>query len=244
MAHAPGPRMSEYVVAIAMPCGDMVHAGTALDLVSLVGHTVANFSDIRVHTSQVRGTILPEQRATLVRQAKAVNATHILFVDSDMRFPKDGLVRLLAHGKPIVATNYPTRRPPIIPTAEHRDKGFLFTQASATGLADVTRCGMGFMLVDMAVFETIPEPWFAIGYNTADGRYTGEDTFFLNRARKVGQYETLIDQDLSKHVKHIGAIEFENAHTLLTRDAAPQEPQVERRLELVNAHGDAHGPER
>ncbi len=216
------------VVAIAMPCGDMIHAGTALDLAKLVGYTVANHPEVRLQNYQVRGTLIADQRATLVRTALENGATHILWVDSDMRFPKDGLVRLLAHGKPIVAANYPTRRPPIIPTAEHRELGFLFTQASSTGLAEVTRCGMGFMLVDAAVYQTIPEPWFAIGYNTSDGRYTGEDTFFLQRARTIGKYETLIDQALSNDVKHIGAIEFENAHALLQRDA-----EAERSLELV-----------
>ncbi len=233
-------------VAIGMPCGDLIHAGTALDLASLVGYTTANHPDIRLTNYQVRGTIIPEQRATLVRIAQKHGATHILFVDSDMRFPKDGLVRLLAHQKPIVAANYPTRRAPIIPTAEHREHGFLFTPKEATGLADVTRCGMGFMLVDMAVFNEIPEPWFQIGYNPGDGRYTGEDTFFLNRARKVGHYETLIDQDLSQDVKHIGALEFENAHACLTRDA--DVGREERKLALVGANGrpvitgDAHGP--
>lgn len=206
------------VVAIAMPCQDHVHSGTALDLVNLVGYTTANHPEVRVQSYQVRGTILPEQRATLVRVAMQHGATHILFVDSDMRFPKDGLIRLLDHHKPIVAANYATRRPPIIPTAEHRDFGFLFTTPESSGLAEVTRCGMGFMLVDMAVFATIPEPWFAFGFNPSDGRYTGEDTFFLQRARKVAHVDTLIDQDLSQEVKHIGAIEFENQHACMTRD--------------------------
>lgn len=223
------------VVAIAMPCQDQIHAGTALDWVKLVSYTMANYPEIRLQNYQVRGTIIPDQRATLVRVAREKGATHILWIDSDMRFPKDGLVRLLDHRLPIVAANYPTRRPPIIPTAEHKDKGFLFTQPGATGLADVTRCGMGFMLVDMAVYAAIPEPWFQIGFNPGDGRYTGEDTFFLNRARKVGQFETLIDQDLSHEVKHIGAIEFENAHACMTRDAERQEP---RTLVLT---GDASG---
>ncbi len=228
MADTPGAGMSDITVVIAMPCGDMMHTGTALDVASLVGYTTANHPEIRLINFQVRGTLIVDQRATLVRQAQRVNATHILWIDSDMRFPKDGLMRLLAHGKPIVAANYPTRRPPIIPTAEHREHGFLFTQASSTGLAEVTRCGMGFMLVDATVYSTIPEPWFAIGYNRTDGRYTGEDTFFLNRAREIGKYETLIDQELSREVKHIGAIEFENAHACLTRDAEPERP-----LELV-----------
>ena len=226
-----------YTVAVAMPCGDLMHSATALDLVNLVAYTIGARPDIRIINYQVRGTLIPEQRATLARVAKQHGATHLLFIDSDMRFPKDGLVRLLAHGKPIVAANYPTRRQPIIPTAEHREKGFLFTQPESVGLTDVTRCGMGFMLIDMAVFAEIPEPWFQIGYNVADGRYVGEDTFFCNRARKVGGYDTLIDQDLSQSVRHIGAMEWDNSHAVMTRDLS--EP-VTHRPSLVT--GDAHGP--
>lgn len=203
-------------IAICIPCQDTVNAGFALDLARLM-HRVGQ-SGIITTIIQNRGTILPQQRAVLVRAAKEFTATHILWLDSDMRFPADTLFRLLAHEEPIVAANYAKRRHPILPTAEHRERGYLFTTPESEGLVEVTQCGMGIMLVDMTVFNTISQPWFAIGFNRQDEEYSGEDFFFCKKARESG-FLTLIDQDLSKEVRHVGEMEFTASHTVLTRNA-------------------------
>jgi hypothetical protein len=109
-------------VMIATPCTDMVKAGFALDLAMLYGLT-CSYGDVDCAVMQNKGTIIPQQRATLVDAAQRFNASHILWLDSDMRFPKDTLFRLMKHEKPIVAANYARRRHPALPTAEHRDKG-------------------------------------------------------------------------------------------------------------------------
>lgn len=205
-------------IAIATPCQDTVAAGYAYDLARLVGHVSAARPDIRLSVHQNRGTIIPQQRAVLVRMAMEAEATHILFIDSDMRVPPDALFRLLAHNEPIVACNYSTRRSPILPTAEHREHGYLFTPPDAEELAEVTQCGMGLMLVDMQVFARIPQPWFAIGFNKVDAEYTGEDFFFCQKARDAG-YRIWIDQALSREVKHVGAFEYTAHHACVTRDA-------------------------
>lgn len=201
-------------VAICLPCQDVVNAGFALDLARLVGHIPEG---VEYTLIQNRGTIIPQQRATLVSAAQQSGATHVLWIDSDMRFPNDALGRLLAHAEPIVAANYSTRRAPILPTAEHRELGMLFTQADSDGLADVSHCGMGLMLVQMAVFEKMPQPWFALGFNPKDQTYIGEDFFFCRRAREHG-FATLIDQSLSREVRHAGEMEFRYEHANLTRD--------------------------
>lgn len=206
-------------VAICLPCQDSVNAGFALDLARLVGHIPEG---VEYTLIQNRGTIIPQQRATLVTAAQQVQATHVLWIDSDMRFPKDALARLLLHDEPIVAANYSTRRTPILPTAEHREHGMLFTQSDSEGLAEVTHCGMGLMLVQMAVFETMPQPWFALGFNPKDQAYIGEDFFFCRRAREHG-FATLIDQSLSKEVRHAGEMEFRYEHANVTRDTLNHE---------------------
>jgi hypothetical protein len=50
------------------------------------------------------------QRNLLVREFLASDATHLLFVDSDLTFPPDLCDRLLATGKPFIGTAYPKRR--------------------------------------------------------------------------------------------------------------------------------------
>lgn len=220
-------------IAICTPCQDQVSAGYAMDLAKLVGFTMRQRPDIDPVLFQVRGSLLPSQRMQLVRLALAAEADAILWIDSDHRFPKDALLRLLEHGKPIVATNYPTRRPPILPVAEDTERGRLFTDAESGGLVDVSHAGMGLMLVEALVYRTIPEPWFALGYSKAEGEYVGEDVFFCRRAKEAG-FSTVVDQDVSRDVKHVGEMEFTHRHAAITRDAYAA-PRDERRLEIVRA---------
>ncbi len=199
-------------VYIATPCTDQVQAGYCRDVAMLYCYSL--ISGVHAAYGQNRGTIIPQQRATLVDEAMKFGATHILFVDSDMRFPQDALLQLLARDKPIVAANYPRRRHPVLPTAEHstaQGKTFVFTGPTSTGTEPALVCGFGFILIRMDVFQTIPEPWFQIGYTSADAQYVGEDFFFCSRAKQAG-YEILIDHDLSKVIKHTGSIEYTHEH--------------------------------
>lgn len=211
-------------LAICIPCTDSVNAGFSVDLARLTYYL--GQAGIETTLIQNRGTIIPQQRAVLVRAAMSWTATHILWLDSDMRFPPNVFHRLLQHKEPIVAVNYARRREPYFPTAEHRELGLLFTTEDSEGLVEVTQCGMGIMLVDMRVYHAIAQPWFAIGFNKSDGEYTGEDFFFCKKAREAG-FVTLIDQDLSKEITHVGEMAFTAAHTVVTRDAyAAQSAEV------------------
>lgn len=205
----------QYRVAICVPCQDTVSAGFAADLAMLAGAIPV---DITWKLFQVRGTYVHQQRTTLVGLAEQWAATHILWLDADMRFPADTLTRLLAHDAPIVAANYITRRAPYRPVAEHREQGVLFTPPEASGLVEVTYCGMGVMLVDTDVFRTVPGPWFPIGYNPKSATYSGEDVNFCRKAIEHG-FPILVDQDLSQSVRHVGEIELAPKH-------APPVPQV------------------
>lgn len=202
-------------VAILTPCQDAVCTGFAFDLAKLVGRITTDGIDHTIILN--RGTLLPQQRATLVRLAQEWGATHVLWLDSDMRFPADTLARLLDHEQPIVAANYSTRRHPILPTAEHKDLGHLFTTPEDDALVEVSHVGMGCMLVDMSVYARIQEPWFILGFNPKAKEYIGEDVFFLRRAKEHG-FVPLIDQSLSHDVRHVGEMEFRAEHALVTRD--------------------------
>jgi hypothetical protein len=209
----------QYRVLIAVPCGDMVHSLFAYDLAMLVGYTQMVRPEMPVHLSVLRGIYLPRARATLVAHAESVQATHILWLDADMRFPKDALIRLLLHDQPIVGCNYPTRVPPILPTALAPDGAPLF---HAEGLADVSLMGMGCLLTATEVFGKIGKPYFALGYAPSTDDYSGEDDFFFNKARKAG-YAVTVDGGLSEEVLHLGQFPYGMAHARMTQSAASKE---------------------
>lgn len=205
------------VVAIVVPCQDQLASGFAYDLTRMVGFITAHNPEIRLLLYFNKGTIIPEQRHLLVRQALQVpEVTHLLWIDSDMRFPKDALLRLLGHAKPIVAVNYPTRRNPVIPTAGvGKEDVLLFSAPEDTELVPVDRCGMGMMLVEADVHRKIPAPWFALGFSKAQDGFAGEDVFFGGVVREHG-YQILIDPVLSREMRHCGEFEFGLHHADIT----------------------------
>jgi len=207
----------KYRVVIAVPSQDLCAVGFAHDLARLTGYVGSTRPDIQIYLVTSRGTIIPQQRTELAKMALGYDATHILWLDSDMRFPKDALDRLLAHNEPIVACNYSTRRPPITPTAAQAFNQHTFTDETSTGLQEVVRCGMGCMLVNMDVFKKLSAPWFALGYIPKENDFVGEDVFFCQKAAHNG-FAVLIDHDLSKEVEHLGEFPYRAEHAIFLRD--------------------------
>jgi hypothetical protein len=154
-----------------------------------------------------RGSLLPTQRTEMVREALASGCTHVLFLDDDMAFPMESIIRLLAHDVPVVAANCVTKCLPPSPTARYEDGGICYTTQASEGLERVAVVGTGVMLVKAEVFETLQEPWFTIGWNELSRKYTGEDWFFCQRLQGLG-IPVFIDHDLSKEVRHCGGLDY------------------------------------
>ena len=202
-------------LAICLPCRDIVQTGFAYDLARLTAYWSANHvpKGGKLHMFTSSGTLIADQRETLVKEALRVEATHVLWIDTDMRFPKDAVDRLMSHNQPIVAANYATRRLPCKPVA-FADKtctNLIYTKPDSTGLEEVYAVGMGLMLVDTKVYRDLPRPWHHIGFSQKADDFYGEDVYFCHQARAKG-YKVFIDHDVSKEVRHIGNFEFTHDH--------------------------------
>ncbi len=203
-------------IAIAIPSRDMVHAKFAFDLANLVGH----FKGGQINIMHSVGTLICDQRVDLATMALSAGADYILWLDTDMRFPKDALDRLLAHGKDIVGCNYSTRMLPPQPTATNfKGSGFepVVTLPENTGLEEVGYMGFGCVLTKADVFKRMEAPWFHLGYSTVNHKFIGEDVYFCRKAHDIG-IPVLIDHDLSKEIKHIGCFEYRLEHTTIPAD--------------------------
>ena len=206
-------------IAICVPARDVVNTGFAYDLALMMSHwtykNVHNDDRIMLYTSA--GTLIVNQRQDLVVGALEGGCTHVLFLDSDMRFPKDTLCRLLARDVPIVAGNYATRRIPVQTVAFATDDftECVYSTPDKTGLEAVAAVGMGCMLLNTKIFDTMTLPFFMIGYSQKSNQFTGEDIFFCRKARSLG-IDILIDHDLSKEIGHLGTLEFRHDHANAT----------------------------
>lgn len=178
------------------------------------------------------GTYVHKSRTELLQAALNADATHVLWVDSDMRFPADALLRLLRHQVPVVGINYAKKdmppefvaikRVPEAEAAEGDYGAFLRTDEKSTGLEEVDAVGFGLVLMETAALADLPDPgkdpWFWYK-QTSDGRTIGEDVYFCKYMlqERLGQ-RIFVDHDLSWECSHIGDFEYRCAHAALAED--------------------------
>jgi len=208
-------------VLICVPCHGACGPGFAWSLARAMTQFAALPYDgeKNVDVTFIRSSNLPEARARLVARAYELEASHILWLDSDMKFPADTISRLINHNLAVVAANYPTKEIQARPTAyvdEEDYVGPVWSGEKATGLQAVAHCGMGVMLSDMRVFDVLNLPFFAFEPQGPDFvRHLGEDVYFCRKLGEAG-IQVHIDHDLSKQVAHVGEFEYTN---FLAREA-------------------------
>ena len=192
-------------VAICVPSGHTWSSRTAVSHTELSVFSTVN--DIAVKTVCIQCSQISMSRNMHVREALGFEpkATHLLWLDSDMVVPSDGLVRLLAHDKDIVGAFYNKRVPP------YETVGHLIDSSDIAkgGLRRADVMPGGFVLVKREVYEKLPPPWYREGYDLSlataidpDGTL-GEDVSFSRAAISAG-YDIWCDLDLSFQIGHIG----------------------------------------
>jgi hypothetical protein len=188
-------------VAICVPVRDYVTAAFSFSLAMLLKK--CGETDRKTSLHMVMGSEIASQRQQLATEALSTECTHILWLDSDMRFPNITLEALLSHDKDIVACNYSTRVEPHMPVAFTSKQDMSERLGADVGLNRVAAVGMGCMLVKRNVFESMSLPYFGVEWNQDYTSLIGEDLYFANKADLAG-YDIWIDSDLSNRIAHIG----------------------------------------
>lgn len=137
---------------------------TSLD--KLIQHTRREQPEMDLAVRKQFGTVLCVNRNKLAQMARTIKATHLLFIDSDMVFDEDALLRLLAHDRDIVSGLCTQKVEPYAVVAKRRDdKG---AWKNVKGLedgrfySDLDGVGCAFTLIKTRVFDDVGEPWFAM----------------------------------------------------------------------------------
>jgi hypothetical protein len=200
-------------VGICIPSRGDMEIGTAFDLALMTGYD-SRFRKGEQAIYTVNGTLIFDQREKLAIAALEEGCDWILWVDADMRFPKNTIERLMLHNKDICGVNATTRTIPVKPTAKNlvvneEEKTNVWNQVSSkgkTGIEKVTSIGCGVMLVKRRVFEKTPQPWFWF-YQLPGNKILGEDVHFCVAAHDAG-FETWVDHGLSNEIGHVGSYTF------------------------------------
>lgn len=155
----------------------------------LTGLNVPPETTVRWSSGANRGAM----RNALARECLDNGDDWIFFVDDDQAFPVETLIRLLAHGQPVVSALIFQRAAPFLPTAyatkEHNAYQPLdIRSVGNNNLVKVAGAGTGGLLIRSEVLRKLDDgtPWFV---------YTdefGEDLYFCNRLAEAG-IDILVD---------------------------------------------------
>lgn len=196
-------------IMIAVPSMEMVNAEFAQHLAMAAANMVAH--GIKINCAFNIGSVITIARRNLVDIFLKSDFDYIWWIDSDMKFPIDTPLRLLARDKPIVGANYRRRRFPnpnftgMTGSAGNFQEFHTTDNSPAMELIDVLPHGL--VLVKREVYEKIPQPHYLQEYVPELNLEIGEDIFFCQQAKKSG-YEIWCDQELSREVAHIGIFHF------------------------------------
>lgn len=205
-------------VAIAIPSHETAPFDFAVDLAGLVALTSSVMPEgSGLGIQAVKGTYVHQARQDLIDFILEQGYDYVLWLDSDMKFPRNALLRLLKHREDVVGINYAKRKIPTDWVAIKRldnPPEKLQTTEESTGLEEVEAMGMGCVLVRTSCLAKMPDPkivpWFQ-NVHLGNGRWMGEDVHFFDLLRQTG-VKLYVDHDLSKECGHIGQFEYRLSH--------------------------------
>jgi hypothetical protein len=193
-------------LAIGGPTRDSVPASFADDLAELYAYTRERGPwGTNVSVGFIQSTYIHVGREMFLEVSRKQGATHVLWLDTDMSFPRVTAVLLAMHEQPIVGCNYRVRQPSGLFTARRGDDR-VPTHAHSTGLDVVDEIGFGVVLMRTDIVADLERPWFRHGLN-AQGGDIGEDIMFCRALRAAG-HTIYIDHDLSKEISHVGQYSY------------------------------------
>jgi len=190
-------------VFIAMPCYDSVKINTMLSVIKLVQQL--GKSGIQCGINTYKSPLIHQARNYLTSVFLTTEYQYLLFVDSDVEFEPEAVIRMMVAKKNIVCTPYRVKSADTnqhIYTVEFKNSKNIIVLAG--GLVEIESGPTGLMLIDRAVFEKIiknhPElkitnpatpdagkshefyyNFFDFGFK--DGYAMGEDVSFCRLAR-------------------------------------------------------------
>ena len=207
---------------IAVPAHEMVHARFAEALMNLDKPAGTGFA-------MITNTLIYTARNLIAQNAVNAGFDQVLWIDSDMIFPSDTLIRLSAdidEGRDIVSALCFTRRENSVPciqsdlTWEVKPDGWVNTNADIyldyprDQVFEVAGCGFGCVMTSAALLKKMIDKYGAPFYPLMG---MGEDTTFCFRARQDGEK---IYCDSRIKIGHIGSKVFNEEYYQLGRIAA------------------------
>lgn len=196
-------------ILIAIPAMDMVYTQFASSLALCMANLVNN--GINTNCVFNISTLVSIARTNLVNIFLKSQYEYICWIDSDMKFPIDAPIKLLARNKEIVGVNYRQRKFPNPRFTACKKTNDIYHEIKTTNTSpELELCDVlphGLTLVKREVYTNIQEPHYIQQYLPEKNIEVGEDVYFCEKAKAAG-YDIWCDHFLSKQVSHIGTFNF------------------------------------
>lgn len=183
---------------------------------SLLAMQRALFADVNLKIDDIKlfyhcSSVIPKNRQQIIEVAKVWGATHILWIDDDMRFPPIAAKALIYGMRQhpeimILGANCIKRKFPIEYMGSYHDDTEVVSEGKK-GIEQVRYTGNSFILMNMEVFNVLPKPWFAFAWHKESEDFGTEDVFFMYKAAEAG-IPTYVDHEVSQLIDHIGVYTF------------------------------------
>lgn len=128
-------------------------------------------------------------RNQIIDVALEQNCSHVLFIDDDMAYKPDALIKLLKNDVDIVSGLYYSRayphNPIVYDLADEDGKCCpMFMMDGKSGLVPIVAAGFGFLLIKTSVFSKLEKPYVRLG--ELDAEEWCDDIGFFKRVREAG----------------------------------------------------------
>ena len=222
-------RLRKHNVFFATPCyGGNLTDQYFLSMLKTTQALIHHGINFRVTTLR-NESLVSRARNILTAMFLESDCTHLMFIDADIEFQPDDVIRALAYEKPLLAAAYPKKALPIQYAVNFKfadkDKRQVRTE---NGLVEVLDASTGFFLIKREVVEKLVQAHPELHYKNdsnldekynkhcyalfdtmldpKDNRYLSEDYTFCRRWQALGGEIWL---DTSTKLNHVGSYTFE-----------------------------------
>lgn len=222
-------KIRQHNIFFATPCyGGMLTDQYFLSMFKMSQLFMQQKINFRVTTLR-NESLITRARNILMAMFMDSDCTHLMFIDSDIEFEAEDVLRALAYDKPIMAAAYPKKALPVQYAINFKFKDINTKEIRIeNGAVEVLDASTGFFLIKREVIEKLmnahPElhyrndsnideslnKWCYALFDTIidpdDNRYLSEDYTFCRRWQKIGGEIWL---DPNTKLNHVGSYTFE-----------------------------------
>lgn len=183
-------------LVIGIPTLDTIKTETVVSLFSATA-----LLEARAILHIQKSCYVHDARNKIISKAIERGATHVMFIDSDMKFPPDGINRLLAQDKDVIGGVYFRRQVPHLPTINDIKDGKIVVpyKYPTDKPFRIWSVATGFMLVKTEILKKIKYPW--VGFGNYKGQSMGDDVYFC---KKINDHGGEVWADPTIEIGHVG----------------------------------------